>query len=131
MIGLDSNILVRYFTQDDPVQASLATEVIERRLSEAEPGFISVVVMAETVWVLGRHYHFGGEQIANTVEIVLRTDALLVENAPEVFIALAALRRGRGELADALIGALCNTAGCSRVLSFDRGALRLPGFEHP
>jgi predicted nucleic-acid-binding protein len=131
MIGLDSNILVRYFTQDDPVQAALATEVMEQRLSEAEPGFISVVAMAETVWVLDRHYRFSREQIANAVETALRTDLLLVEHEPEVFAALALLRQGRGEFGDALIGALCARAGCSRVLSFDRGALRLPGFQHP
>lgn len=131
MIGLDSNILVRYFTQDDPVQAALATEVIEERLSEAEPGYVSVMAMAETVWVLDRHYRFTREQIAHAVESALRTDVLLIEDEPEVFIALAALRERRGEFADALIGALCAEAGCSRVLSFDRGALRLPGFEHP
>ena len=115
MIGLDSNILVRYFTQDDPVQAALATEVMEQRLSEAEPGFISVVAMAETVWVLDRHYRFTREQIANAVETALRTDLLLVEHEPEVFAALALLRQGRGEFGDALIGALCARAGCSRV----------------
>ena len=64
MIGLDSNILVRYFTQDDPVQAALATEVMEQRLSEAEPGFISVVAMAETVWVLESVYDFMNMQPA-------------------------------------------------------------------
>lgn len=131
MIGLDSNILVRYFTQDDALQAALATEVIEQRLSETEPGFISIVTMAETVWVLDRHYHFGRERIANAIETVLRTDVLLIEHEPEVFTALAALRAGLGEFADALIGALCGSAGCARILSFDRGALRLSGFEHP
>jgi len=131
MIGLDSNILVRYFTQDDPLQAAIATEVIEQRLSEGEPAFISVVTMAETAWVLDRHYHFSRAQIATAIESALSTAALLVEDEAEVFTALIALRDGHGEFADALIGALCAKAGCSRVLSFDRGALRLPGFEHP
>ena len=131
MIGLDSNILVRYFTQDDPLQAAIATEVIEQRLSEGEPAFISVVTMAETAWVLDRHYHFSRAQIATAIESALSTAALLVEDEAEVFTALIALRDGHGEFGDALIGALCAKAGCSRVLSFDRGALRLPGFEHP
>jgi predicted nucleic-acid-binding protein len=56
---------------------------------------------------------------------------LFVDDEPEVFTALSALRERRGEFADALIGALCEKAGCSGVLSFDRGTLRLPGFEHP
>jgi predicted nucleic-acid-binding protein len=132
VIGLDSNILVRYFTQDDPVQAALATDVLENRLSaDDEPGFISVVAMAETVWVLDRHYHFTSEQIAAAVENLLQAEILVVENEAAVFVAVAALREGRGEFADALIGALCASAGCSRVYSFDRLALRLPGFEQP
>jgi predicted nucleic-acid-binding protein len=131
MIGLDANILVRYFTQDDPVQAAIATEFIEHRLSEEEPGFTSVVAMAETVWVLDRHYGFSREQIANAIETMLVTDVLIVEDESEVFTAMIALRQGRGEFADALIGALCAKAGCSRILTFDQRALRLPGFEHP
>jgi predicted nucleic-acid-binding protein len=131
MIGLDANILVRYFTQDDPVQAAIATEVIEHRLSEEEPGFISVVAMAATVWVLDRHYGFSREQIAHAIETMLVTDVLIVEDESEVFTAMIALRQGRGEFADALIGALCAKAGCSRILTFDQRALRLPGFEHP
>jgi predicted nucleic-acid-binding protein len=54
MIGLHTNILVRYLTQDDPVQSRKATEIIERRLTEEQPGFVSIVAMVETVWVLDR-----------------------------------------------------------------------------
>lgn len=131
MIGLDTNILVRYLVQDDPAQAALATEVIEHRLSEDEPGFVSIVAMVDTVWVLERHYGFGRERIADAVENLLRADVLLIEDEPQVFTAMIALREGRGEFSDALIGALCARAGCARVLTFDRRALRLPGFERP
>ena len=131
MTGLDSNILIRYFTQDDPLQAALATDVLERRLSEDEPGFVSVVAMVETVWVLDRHYHFPMQQIATAVESLLQADVLVVENEPEVFAAAIALRERRGKFADALIGALSAKAGCASVYSFDRGALRLPGFRRP
>jgi len=54
MIGLDTNILVRYLAQDDPIQSPKATEIIERRLTEETPGFVSIVAMIETVWVLDR-----------------------------------------------------------------------------
>jgi len=131
MIGLDSNILVRYVTQDDPVQAAQATEVIEHRLSDHEAGFISVVAIAETVWVLGRFYRFRSEQIVDAIEHILQAETLVVENEREVFAAMSALKEGRGSFADALIGALCAKAGCSRVVTFDEGALRLPGFESP
>jgi predicted nucleic-acid-binding protein len=131
MIGLDTNVLVRYLTQDNPVQAARATEVIERRLTEQDPGFISVVVMAETVWVLERFYRFSSARIVAAVERMLGAETLVVENEREVFAALIALKEGRGSFADALIGALSARAGCSRVLTFDRQALRLPGFELP
>ena len=131
MMGLDTNILVRYFAQDDPVQSAVATAVMERRLTEEEPGFVSVVTVAETVWVLDRAYRLGRDEINAAIEHMLGASTLVVENEREVFIAKTALQEGRGEFADALIGALSTKAGCSHVLTFDREALRLPGFELP
>ena len=131
MIGIDTNLLVRYFAQDDPVQSPIATELIERRLTAEEPGFVSTVAIAETVWLLDRAYRLSNEAIAAVIETMLRTDTLVVESEQEVFEAMTALREGRGEFADALIGLLSAKAGCSCVLTFDRRALRLPGFELP
>ena len=129
MIGLDANILVRHLAQDDPIQSRKATELIERRLTEENPGFVSVVAIAETVWVLARAYGLADHDIAATIERVLQTDVLRVESEQEVFTAMIALKQGRGSFADALIGALGAGAGCCRTLTFDRKALRLPGFE--
>jgi predicted nucleic-acid-binding protein len=129
VIGLDTNILVRYLAQDDPVQSPKATELIERRLTGDDPGFVSVVAMVETVWVLDRAYGLADDEIAAAVERTLQADVLVVENEQEVFSAMIALREGRGSFADALIGALGARVGCSRTLSFDRKASRLPGFE--
>jgi predicted nucleic-acid-binding protein len=131
MIGLDTNLLVRYLTQDDPSQARQATEVIEHRLTDAEPGFISIVAIAEMVWVLARYYRFASERIVNAIERILHAETLVVESEPDVFAAMTALRDGRGEFGDALIGALSASAGCSCVLTFDRETLQLPGFELP
>ena len=128
MIGLDTNVLVRYLTQDDPVQSARATELIERRLSEHEPGFISVVAMAETVWVLERAYGIADADIAAAIERTLQADTLVVEHEPEVFTAMIALKEGQGSFADALIGALGAKAGCSRTLTFDQKAARLASF---
>jgi predicted nucleic-acid-binding protein len=129
MIGLDTNILVRYLTQDDPVQSPQATYVIERRLSAANPGFVSVVVMVETVWVLDRAYRLGGPEIAACIERMLQADVLVVENEQDVFTAMVALKEGHGTFADALIAALAKRARCSCTLTFDQGALGLAGFE--
>jgi predicted nucleic-acid-binding protein len=129
MIGLDANILIRHLVQDDPVQSPRASALVERRLSEANPGFVSIVAIAEIVWVLDRVYRFSSRDIAAAVERVLQTDVLVVESEQEVFTAMIALKDGRGSFADALIGALGAKAGCSRTLTFDRKALRLPDFE--
>jgi predicted nucleic-acid-binding protein len=131
MIGLDTNILVRYLTQDDPVQSGKATEVMERRLNEENPGFISVVAMAEMVWVLDRAYGFSGAEIAAAVERLLQSEVLAVENEQEVFTAMIAIKQGQGSFADAIIAALGAKAGCSCTLTFDQKALHLPGFELP
>jgi len=129
MTGLDTNILVRYLTQDDPVQSPKATEAIERRLTQNNPGFLSVVAMAETVWVLDRVYRFADHEIAKAIERTLQIDCLMVEDEQAVFTAMVALKEGRGSFADALIGALGAKAGCAHTLTFDQKALRLPEFE--
>jgi predicted nucleic-acid-binding protein len=131
MIGLDTNILVRYLAQDDPAQSAQATDIIERRLTPENHGFISIVAMVETVWVLDRAYRLADSAIAATVERILQADSLVVENEPEVFTAMIALKQGRGSFADALIGALGACAGCTHTLTFDNAALRLPGFRLP
>ncbi len=129
MIGLDTNILVRHLTQDDPVQSPKATEIIERRLTRNNPGFVSVVAMVETVWVLDSGYRFAGHEIAEAVERTLQVDYLIVEDEQEVFTAMVTLKEGRGSFADALIAALGARAGCVRTLTFDHKALRMEGFE--
>jgi predicted nucleic-acid-binding protein len=129
MTGLDTNILVRYLTQDDPIQSPKATEIIERRLTEENPGFVSIVAMVETVWVLDRAYGLAAHQIAAAVERMLQTDVLVVENEQEVFTAMIALKQGRGSFADALIAGLGTRAGCVSTLTFDHKALRVSGFN--
>jgi predicted nucleic-acid-binding protein len=128
MTGLDTNVLVRYFAQDDPVQSRKAVEIVERRLTEDEPGFVSVVTMVETVWVLSRAYGLSDHEIAQVVEGILQSDTLVVQNELEVFTAVAVLRSGRGSFADALVSALGRWAGCDSTLTFDKKAGRMDGF---
>jgi predicted nucleic-acid-binding protein len=130
MIGLDTNVLVRYLTQDDPIQWRKATEIMERRLTEENPGFVSIVAMVETVWVLERAYRLAAREIAAAVERMLQADVFVIENEQEVFTAMIALKKGHS-FADAIIAALGAKAGCSFTLTFDQKALRLPGFKLP
>lgn len=131
MIGLDTNILVRYLAQDDPVQSAKATEIIEQRLTAADRGFVSVVTMAEIVWVLDRAYGLTKKEITAAIERMLQVEVLLIENEQEVFAAMIALKQSQGAFADALIAQLGTKAGCTHTLTFDRKALRIPGFTLP
>jgi predicted nucleic-acid-binding protein len=131
MIGLDTNILVRYLAQDDPAQSPIATDIMEFRLSHDNPGFISVVAMVETVWVLDRAYGLADREIAVALERMLQADTLVIENEQQVFTATMALKEGRGSFADALIAALGDRAGCTHTLTFDKASSKLPGFELP
>jgi predicted nucleic-acid-binding protein len=128
-VALDTNILVRYLTQDHPIQSLRATEIIERRLTEENPGFVSIVTMVETVGVLDRAYRLTSNEIAAAVERMLQIDVLVLENEQEVLNAMIALKGGQGSFAHAAIAALGTKAGCSCTLTFDPKALRLPGFK--
>ena len=130
MIGLDTNVLLRYIAQDDPKQSPRATEIIEQRLTEQEPGFISLVTVLEVVWVLKSLFKRSRQDIANDIEMLLAADTLEVQNEQEVYLAVVALRNGSGTFEDALIGALGVWRGCSATLTFDEGAAkRLHGFQ--
>lgn len=130
MIGLDTNVLLRYLVQDDPAQSARAAEVIEQRLTTADPGFVSLVCVLEVVWVLRSLYHRSREQIADHVEMILAADTLEVQNEQEVYQAVIALRNGSGTFEDALIGALGAWWGCTATLTFDQNAAkRLNGFQ--
>ena len=129
MIGLDTNILIRYLTQDDPAHSAKATEILERRLTPKNPGFVSVVAMVETVWVLDRAYGLTAHEVATAIERLLQVEVLAVENEQEVFTAMVALKQGLGSFADALIAELGARVGCTRTLTFDQKAVRLPAFE--
>ena len=128
MIGIDTNVLVRYLAQDDPAQSAMATELIEQRLTGRNPGFISVVAMVETAWVLARSYRLEDKEVAAAIERVLQAEGLVVENEQAVFAAMIALKQARGSFADALIGVLGTVAGCTHTVTFDRKALRLAEF---
>ena len=130
MIGLDTNVLLRYLAQDDPTHSACATEIIEERLTEEEPGFVSLVCILEVAWVLKSLFKRSRQQIANDIEMLLAADTLDIQNEQEVYSAVVALRNGIGTFEDALIGSLGLWRGCSATLTFDEDAAkRLHGFQ--
>ena len=120
MRGLDTNVLVRYLTQDDPAQSRKANTVIAEAVDRGEQCSISAIVLCELVWVLREAYHLDKPTVAATLERVLDTAQLVVEQADLARRALDDYRHGRGDFADYLIGWRNRQAGCSDTVTFDR-----------
>jgi predicted nucleic-acid-binding protein len=129
MIGVDTNVLVRYIVADDEDQTRRAAAFLEGAFSVDDPGFVSVVVLVELVWVLERTYRFSPDEIAGAIESVLRAEPLRTDRRAEVVEALGVFQTKQGSCADALIATLAERAGCAHVVTFDRKAARLPGFR--
>ncbi|MBI2376944.1 MAG: type II toxin-antitoxin system VapC family toxin [Deltaproteobacteria bacterium] len=126
MIGLDTNVVVRYLTQDDARQSRPANRLLES-LTSHEPGYISLIVLVELVWVLEDAYGASRGDLAITVEMLLQTESLVLQEAESVWRALAAFRRGTADFADQLIAQLNASAGCGKTYTFDKAAARDAG----
>lgn len=123
MIGLDTNVVVRYIMQDDPKQARLASNLIEK-LTVEEPGFVPLVSVIELVWVLSSSFELARVQITSVLEILLQTKEIQVERAEVVWRALRVYRDSSADFADCLIERSAAAAGCLRTMTFDRGAAK-------
>ncbi|MEX2130724.1 MAG: type II toxin-antitoxin system VapC family toxin [Pseudohongiellaceae bacterium] len=128
MIGLDTNVLVRYITQDDAVQAKKASTLIEA-LSPESPGYITVIVLVELVWVLQGAYQASREQLVEVVETLLRNRELIIEQSDTVWQALRMFSSGKADFADCMIASLASAAGCDYVATFDRNAAKMAGMK--
>ncbi len=131
MIGLDTNVLARYLTQDDPEQSAKASHLIETGCTRHEPGRISLVVLCELTWVLGGAYGYEKRLIIQVLEHILASRELSVENEDIARSALAAFRRGGADFAHYVIVFSNRSAGCEATYSFDRkltkhDSVRLP-----
>ena len=133
MVGLDTNVLVRYMAQDEPRQAAIATRLIEKELSPGEPGFISLVVLAELCWVLTRLYSAGADELLEAVEDLVSTPQFYLEHREAVIATVQHMKARKGAkgaragFVDVLISHVAISQGCSHTLSFDKAAVRSAG----
>lgn len=128
MIGLDTNVVVRYITLDDPVQSAAAVRLIDS-LSAEEPGFVSLIVISELAWVLQVSYDFEKAAIVRTFDVLLRSKELVLEQAEMVARALELFAAGNSEFADCLIERCGKAAGCLHTFTFDRKAASSAGMQ--
>jgi predicted nucleic-acid-binding protein len=128
MTGLDTNVLVRYFVKDDPLQTQAAENLLDS-LSPEAPGWLGLIVLVELVWVLRFMYQFQRDGIARIVESLLRSLDVVVDQENVVHQALSLYRNSKADFADCLIAASARAAGCRKTVTFDRIAARDAGME--
>lgn len=129
MTGLDTTVLVRYLTQDDPAQAKKATRIIEASPAADGAFLIPSVVLCELVWVLESAYGYGQGQVVPVLEQILRTRQFRFEDKDLLWQALGDYRIGKGDFSDHVIGRIAARAGCRHTLTFDRSLRRTAHFE--
>jgi predicted nucleic-acid-binding protein len=129
VIGLDTNVLIRYLAQDDPAQAALANRLIEETLSAEKPGFISTVVLVEVVWVLESGYECDRAELLTVLDRLLRAKQLVVESADVAWQATRAFTDGKADFADYVIERVGSANGCDHTLTFDRIAAKDAGMR--
>lgn len=126
MIGLDTNVLVRYIMQDDPKQAQKASDLVES-LTPTAPGFVTLVTVVELFWVLSSAYGLTRAQILAAFDALIRAKQLVVEQKDQVVRALRVYGTSSADFPDCLIERLANAAGCEKVMTFDVGASKQAG----
>jgi len=126
MIGLDTNVLVRYIMQDDAKQSAQASKLVES-LTADSPGFVTLVSLVEVVWVLSGCFDLDRAQLVAALDALLRTKELMLEKADVVWQAVRVFRGGTAEFADCLIERCAAAAGCDRTMTFDRAAAKSGG----
>ena len=128
MIGLDTNVLVRYFAQDDPLQNPQAQALIDS-LTKDEPGWVSVTTIVELVWVVTQRLKRDRQTMTDILNHLLSREEIAVEQLELMERALQRYIKGNADFADCLIAVSASAAGCSRTVTFDRIAARDAGME--
>jgi len=128
MMGLDTNVLVRLFVDDDMVQATAARRFVAGRCSRESPGYVDRVVLCEMTWVLTRVHGYDRAEMVSVVEQLLASQDIVLEDEHSVRAALGIFATRGIEFADALICAVNRIRGCEATATFDRKAARLDGF---
>jgi len=120
MIGLDTNVLVRYITHDDPNQSKKASGIVEDALSKGEKLLVHPIVLCELVWVLESAYDYARSDVATTLDQILRTAQFEIPEKENVWNAWTDYRSGKGDFADYLIGRSNGRFGVVHTVTFDK-----------
>ena len=129
MKAVDTNILVRFLTKDDAIQAQKVYELFKKAETKREPLFVSLLVVLELLWVLESVYSIPREEIVDAINELLYLPVLKFENIPILWTFIKNATGARQDLADILIACTAKSNGCSTVLTFDKRAAKSGLFE--
>ncbi len=130
MIALDTNILVRFLTRDDPDQAVEASDVING-LTQEEPGFVCREVLVELVWVLERTYGYSRADITRALEGLLSASELAIEASGDIGAVLQLYESKGFGFSDLMIRQAARRSGATVLVTFDKKAAQLDSVELP
>lgn len=128
MLGVDTNVLIRYLTRDDQSQYEKARRLIDCEVSNDEPVLVSMLVLLEAEWVLRSRYELVKAEIIAAFSALLDTSELTFEDEPSVESAIYSWKDSTADFADCLIEARNRRLGCRATATFDGRALKLAGF---
>jgi predicted nucleic-acid-binding protein len=129
MIAVDTNILIRYITNDDKEQSILAAKLLDSYVGQEKSIFINNVVLCELIWVLTRGYKYPKEQIIKTLKLLLSSIEFEFESHELAFLAVIEYETADADFSDILIGLTNHNIGCSATYSFDQRALKSKYFK--
>ena len=128
MLGIDTNVLVRFLVRDDDAQFEKARRLIRREVGAGEDVFVSLMVLMETEWVLRSRYNLKKTQIMEAVSGLLDATEVQLEDEPAIEETLLIWKDSAADFADCLIGAHNRRLGCRATATFDQNALKLAAF---
>lgn len=128
MIGLDTNVLLRFYLNDDAVQSPRARRIVDS-LQTSEPGWVGLASILEMAWVLKKRKGASRDQIADLLDTLLSQDVIVVEQAVVVGKAVQRFRSARAGFADCLVAESARAAGCAKTVTFDEIAARDLGMD--
>ncbi len=128
MRGLDTNILVRLLTLDDPQQIAVVQALFAEGTERNERYHVTCIVLCELVWVLRTTHHLKRDKICPMLEALFSVRQFEIQDRDLAKKAVEEYGAGQGDFADYLIGQQNRRAGCDDTISFDGKLAGHPGF---
>jgi predicted nucleic-acid-binding protein len=122
VIGVDTNVVLRMFVEDDPAQSHAARTLIGSSDRAGDPILLTPLVLAEVEWSLRSNFDRSKAAILAIFDRILANTAFVISEREAVEAAVGAWRLGKADFADYLISAVAREHGARTTMTFDRKA---------